>query len=130
MASTPSATIHEHLNAVNQADREQLLATATYPLFQGMEDGEKRWYQTVDENLEVYAALQVRLELVSEDILATSGDVVLFSLIGQFFDKNEKPASASTCCGLSTASRTIGRSAGGNSSERSESPRVPHQPAV
>ncbi len=91
MASTPSATIHEHLNAVNQADREQLLATATYPLFQGMEDGEKRWYQTVDENLEVYAALQVRLELVSEDILATSGDVVLFSLIGQFFDKNEKP---------------------------------------
>ncbi len=89
MPSSPRAAIQQHLEAVNAADRDQLRATTTVPLFQGLGDGEKRWYATADE---VPVPLPPnRLEIVSEEIWATTGDLVLFSLIGQLLDPKNAP---------------------------------------
>ncbi len=89
MPSSPRAAIHAHLDAVNAADRDLLSATTTFPLFQGLGDGEKRWYPSPDDV--PFPLPPNRLELVTEEIWATTGDLVVFSLIGQVIDPEDAP---------------------------------------
>ncbi len=89
MPSSPTAAIHQHLDAVNAADRERLEATTTFPLFQGGGDGAKHWYASADDV--PFPVPPNRLELISEEIWATTGDLVLFSLIGQLADPDDQP---------------------------------------
>ena len=89
MPSSPSAAIHRHLDAVNAADRDLLQATTTFPLFQGGGDGAKHWYLTADEV--PFPLPPNRLELVTEEIWATTGDLFVFSLIGQVIDPDDTP---------------------------------------
>ena len=89
MPSSPQAAIQQHLEAVNAADRDQLSATTTFPLFQGLGDGEKRWYATADEV--PFPVPPNHLEIISEEIWATTGDLVLFSLMAQLLDPQDTP---------------------------------------
>ena len=89
MASSPVAAIREHLDTVNAADRELLKATTTFPLFQGGGDGPKHWYTTADEV--PFPLPPNRLELVSEEIWATTGDLVLFALVSQLVSPDDQP---------------------------------------
>ena len=89
MLGRPQAAIQQHLEAVNAADRVRLSQTTTFPLFQGLGDGEKRWYTTADEV--PFPLPPNRLEIISEEIWATTGDLVLFSLIGQLLDPKDTP---------------------------------------
>jgi hypothetical protein len=89
MPSSPRAAIQQHLEAVNAADRDQLSATTMFPLFQGLGDGEKRWYATADEV--PFPVPPNRFEIVSEEIWATTRDLVLFSLMAQILDPADAP---------------------------------------
>ena len=108
MPSSPSAAIHQHLDAVNAADRELLQATTTFPLFQGGGDGAKHWYLTADEV--PFPLPPNRLELVSEETWATTGDLSSCSLSSaSSWPPTISRCNRSKCSGRCTATGIVGR---------------------
>ena len=94
MASTPLGAIKEFIALATitiaddpRTDTEELRrrhqAVATYPLFQGMADGSKEWW-TVDDEIEHFerrTGPARRVELLSDEAVAETDDLVVFSLL-------------------------------------------------
>ena len=85
MASTPREAIEEMLTVGLQDGvendteelRRRLLASATYPLFQGMPDGSKEWRTLDDELVDILRTIagpRRRVEILSEEVIAETAN--------------------------------------------------------
>lgn len=84
MLSTPRAAVDAHLVAMNSGDVDDLIASTTFPLFQGGEHGEKSWYETPEEV--PFPLPPSRAELVSAETVAALDDLVIYLLTARVFD--------------------------------------------
>ncbi len=92
MATTPMAAANAHLDAINTKDSEKFAETMTFPFVHIQPDGEKLWWETAADVPDMTRVPFSRTEIASIEVLAASGDLVLYSLIFQRYDDNDEPA--------------------------------------
>lgn len=91
MASTPQAAVQAHLDAINAKSSEQHAKTVAFPFLHMQPDGEKAWFPSATDLPDLAGAPFKRTEIRESEILATSGDLVLYSLIFQRYDEDDAP---------------------------------------
>lgn len=89
MASTPQAAVQAHLDAINSKSSEQLATTVAFPFLHMQPDGEKVWFPSATDLPDMAGAPFKRTEIRESEILATSGDLVLYSLVFQRYDDDD-----------------------------------------
>ncbi len=92
MATTPMAAANAHLAAINSKDRSQFAETMAFPFAHMQPNGDKIWWETADDVPEMGRLPFSRTEIASIEVLAGSGDLVVYSLIFQRYDDNDEPA--------------------------------------
>ena len=91
MASTPQAAVQAHVDAINSKSREQLTASVAFPFLHMQPDGEKVWMPGSADLPDMSRLPFKRTEIQQSEILATSGDLVVYSLIFQRYDDDDAP---------------------------------------
>lgn len=91
MASTPQAAVQAHLDAINAKSSEQLATTVAFPFLHMQLDGEKVWFPSAADLPDMAGAPFERTEILESEILATSGDLVVYSLVFQRYGEDDAP---------------------------------------
>ncbi len=91
MASTPMAAVNQHMDAINAKDREELAASVVFPFLHMQPDGEKLWFKSAAELPDPAGAPFRRSEIAAIEILASSGDVIVYRLTFQRYGENDEP---------------------------------------
>jgi hypothetical protein len=91
MASTPQAAVQEHLAAINARDHERYVSSVAFPFLHTEPDGEKLWYASRAEMPDVSRRPFKRTEIRASEIVATSGELTIYSLVFQRYDDADEP---------------------------------------
>jgi limonene-1,2-epoxide hydrolase len=91
MAPTPMAAANAHLAAINTKDREQFAQTMVFPFVHMRPNGDKLWWETADAVPDMGRMPFGRTEIESIEILATSGELIVYSLRFQRYDEDDEP---------------------------------------
>jgi limonene-1,2-epoxide hydrolase len=92
MTPTPMAAVNAHMAAINTKQRDQFVQTMAFPFVHMQPNGDKIWWPTADDVPDMTAMPFSRSEIQSIEILATSGDLTVYSLRFQRYDDQDEPA--------------------------------------
>lgn len=92
MAETPMAAVNAHMAAINTKQSDQLAQTLAFPFVHMQPNGDKIWSATPADLPDMSRAPFRRSEIESIEILATSGDLMVYSLRFQRYDDNDEPS--------------------------------------
>lgn len=88
MAATPLAAANAHMAAINSKQSDQLAETVAFPFIHMQPNGDKAVWATPPDLPDMSRAPFSRSEIQEMEILATSGDLVVYSLTFQRYDDN------------------------------------------
>ncbi len=88
MAATPLAAANAHMAAINSKQSGQLAETIAFPFMHMQPNGDKALWNTPADIPDMSRAPFSRSEILEMEILATSGDLVVYSLEFQRYDDN------------------------------------------
>lgn len=91
MSTTPMAAVNDHMAAINSKQRDLFAASMAFPFVHMQPDGEKIWWASADDLPDLTAMPFARSEIQSVEILASSGDLNIYSLRFQRYDDNDEP---------------------------------------
>ena len=92
MSATPMAAVNAHMAAINTKQRDRFVETMAFPFVHMQPNGDKIWWATEADVPDISAMPFSRSEIESLEILATSGDLTLYSLRFQRYDDNDEPS--------------------------------------
>ncbi len=91
MATTPMAAVNAHMEAINTKRGDRLSETVWFPFLHMQPDGAKNWFESQADMPDVGTPAFNRSEIQSLEVLATSGDVILYLLTFQRYDDQDEP---------------------------------------
>lgn len=92
MATTPMAAVNAHMEAINSKRGDRLAETVWFPFLHMQPDGAKAWFESSADMPEVSTPAFSRSEIRSLEILATSGEFILYSLTFQRYGDDDEPS--------------------------------------
>ena len=91
MAQTPMAAVNAHMEAINAKRSDRMAETIWFPFLHMQPDGAKTWFESSADMPDTSTPPFSRSEIQSLEMLATSGELILYSLTFQRYDDRDEP---------------------------------------
>ena len=92
MADTPMAAVSAHADAINSKRGDRTAETVWFPFLHMQPDGAKIWFESAADMPAGSTPPFSRTEVREVEILAASGDLVVYALTFQRYDDRGEPA--------------------------------------
>lgn len=91
MAMTAIDAVHEHMNAINTKRRDDFAATIAFPFVHVEPNGDKVFYASEQDVPNLSGIPFARAEIEHAEVVATSGELLVYLLRFQRYDEDENP---------------------------------------